>query len=207
MTRPAWADVLRGAAARRRGPEISAQEVARAERLLGFELPEPVRELYRICGNGGGFPAILPLVLPVDGTAERSRNPFDNESSVVDYARIWADDPDPTIKTPHRLLHFYEWGCGLTSCIDVDDPSLRVVRYDPGYELSDEELGKKAGALRKQPGLFEPAFESGVHPRTAFCFLRESDRLEDWFEAWLEGHPGHVMQKMIPQRERWVSPG
>ena len=105
-----------------------------------------------------------------------------------------------TSVTPHRLLEHFEWGCGIVSCIDIDDPLLRVVRFDPGFELEDEAEMQKAAANSASFCPTAPAFATGVDSRMTYCFQRETDSLQAWFALWLEGHSALELQRMLPQR-------
>lgn len=183
---------------------IDEATIKKAELLMGFRLPEQLRELYQRCGNGY-FAGIRPLILPRDLNG-LPLNPFTERASESDSVVFFELAQQAVNKTPPdfdfipwppHLLHFYEWGCGLESCVDRLDPNLRIVRFDPYFEDYSPTPAELSNGL-------VPAFtENTVAAKYNYCFQLESTSLEEWLEVRFEGHSACTLQDMGPQRARW----
>jgi hypothetical protein len=107
---------------------VSDAEIAEAERRLGFQLPELLRELYTCVGDGGFGPGygFLGLIKPVP------IGDFTGESVVELYEIFRAGDPEnPSWSWRERLLPVVDWGCAIRSCIDCSTPALQIFRDEP----------------------------------------------------------------------------
>jgi len=148
----------------------SADAIARAEARLGKPLPALLRTLYLEVGNGGFGPGFG--LLGVAGGF-----PDDRGHDALALWEQWTGEPPPGHQAwafPPRYLPIAHWGCSAYSCVDLDDPAGRVVRFwadrfVPVEEDEDEEIQPTTRATFAQ--LFED----------------EAPSLTDWLERWLAG--------------------
>jgi hypothetical protein len=146
-----------------------------AEQALGFKLPAIFRRLYGTLGYGV-WPGTLTL------------------AEIVHTSEGRAASSDPW---PKGCIDFYAWGCGIGSCIDLRSKRARVVRFDPHFrDVAAPALEDPFDATRI------PAYAPFLTRGSPLLFRRESDSLEDWFAAWLEGHSASDLQGMAPQAAR-----
>ena len=108
-------------------PPASADELAEAERRLGFALPSLLRRLYTEVANGSWGPGYGPTVA-IGGAR------VDLDDGLVDWYRTMRDagaDPDDASWPgwPDRLVAVCHWGCAIWSCVDCS--TGRVIRFDP----------------------------------------------------------------------------
>ncbi|MBD2540945.1 SMI1/KNR4 family protein [Coleofasciculus sp. FACHB-SPT36] len=101
------------------------QHIVATEELLGFQLPDLLREMYLKVGNGGFGPG-YGLIGVKDGMVEAG-------SSITSfYVSSQKTDPDePMSHWPDRLLPICSWGCGIYSCIDCSKPNSPIIVFDP----------------------------------------------------------------------------
>ena len=139
------------------GTCLPENEVKRAEDLLGFRLPELLREIYLNVANGGFGPGygLIPLLPPGDRS----------EGSVVGRYRTNRDETSeeyPTLKWPEGLIHLAHWGCAIYSCVECLQPPFAVLRLDPNAAEED----------------------ANYAPDLVAAVRRESESLEAWFTDW-----------------------
>ena len=144
-------------------PPVSKAELDSAEASLGFRLPQLLRELYHLVGNGGFGPGYGLIELLGSATSK-------GESVVENYLRYRFHNLNLFHPTwPERLLPISEWGCAIGSCVDCSKPDAPVVRHDPHFE-DDDEYGSECTS------------EYGTESLWVEC-----SSLQAWLEAWLEG--------------------
>jgi hypothetical protein len=110
-------------------PPARADELAEAERQLGFPLPSLLRRMYTEVANGAWGPEY-----GANGLIGGAR--VDLDSGLVQWYRDMHDPgPDPEDPTwpgwPHGLIAVCNWGCAIWSCVDCHSPEGRVIRFDP----------------------------------------------------------------------------
>lgn len=146
------------------------EQVVKAERLLGFELPELLRQLYLQVGNGGFGPGYGLISLPGGAT--------DDGDSLIDRyhrCRTVPDDDEP--EWPKGLLMVCHWGCAIYSSVDCARPEAPIIRHDPNVAYS--EIDDLLDENQRWP-------EFG---RLFGASWFEAPSLEVWLEAWLEEKP------------------
>ncbi|TNY36977.1 SMI1/KNR4 family protein [Thermomonospora catenispora] len=104
-------------------PESAVRE---CETLLGRPLPRLLRRCYLELGDGGFGPAYG--IRGVTG-----------EDNIIDayreQQRSWLEEWRPMAE---RLLPVCDWGCGITSFIDIGDPDARMWAIDPNPAPADD---------------------------------------------------------------------
>jgi hypothetical protein len=116
-------------------PPVSQGELARAEEMLGFELPSLLRRIYLEVGNGGFDLAyeLFPL------SDEHSEGDFDailqsylslRSATQEDINAYWKSGEEKPSLWPEKLLMVSDWGCSIYSYIDCASPECRVLRSD-----------------------------------------------------------------------------
>lgn len=101
---------------------VTLEQLLDAEKQLGFQLPEFLRQLYLRVGNGGFGPG-YGLFAVVDGPYYPEHNLVQN---YLEYMRSVPDD----FPWPARYLTICDWGCGFSSEIDWTVPDAPVYRFD-----------------------------------------------------------------------------
>lgn len=138
-------------------PPVSAEQLARVEELLGFDLPALLRSLYLQIGNGGFGPGYGLFALPLGepGCADLvgmywyvrgdARQPDPGKyfnPAMVDEIPLapedeeWDDadqEPDFVWNWPANLLPILSHGCGAYECIDWTKPDEPVFLHDPDF--------------------------------------------------------------------------
>lgn len=99
-----------------------AEDLARAEAMLGFPLPSLLRRIYLEAGNGAF--GLSPLYESV----HELRMPL--IESYVGLRSESGGDENGERRWPEKLLILYDWGCNSYSCLDCAHPEHRVVRND-----------------------------------------------------------------------------
>jgi SMI1 / KNR4 family (SUKH-1) len=115
-------------------PPVSRCDLDEAERLLGFPLPDLLRELYTEVGDGGFGPShgFLPLLKSAPEVKLANGSLPRIESAVELYQLFKEGDPEnPSWSWPDGLLPILDWGCAIRSCADCLTPSLPVIRDEP----------------------------------------------------------------------------
>jgi hypothetical protein len=119
--------------ARRRLPEdaprpATLDEVAEAERRLGFRLPRLLQRMYTDVANGAWGPEY-----GANGLIGGAR--VDVDQGLVEWyqgMRAGPDDEDPAWPGwPDGLVAVCHWGCAIWSCVDCSSADGRVIRFDP----------------------------------------------------------------------------
>jgi len=96
---------------------LGEQDIADAERVLGFVLPPLLRKLYLHVANGGFGPeyTLLPLV-GAGRTATAEHRPLRDS-----HPACW----------PHGLLPILGWGCGMYAAVGCLTPDAPVLLFEP----------------------------------------------------------------------------
>jgi len=118
-------------------PPAAADEVAEAERQLGFALPPLLRRMYTEVANGAWGPEYGANGLIGGARADLDRG-------VVAWYRSSLDSgPDPEDPAwpgwPDGLLAISHWGCAIWSCVDCNSAAGRVIRFDPNVAGGQED--------------------------------------------------------------------
>lgn len=91
----------------------SATMVDAAEEALGFAVPDLLRTVLTVVGNGGFGPGYG--VIGVEGGHES-----DFGTLVKTHQQLKADFESEGPKWPPNLLPFCSWGCNIFSCVECD---------------------------------------------------------------------------------------
>ena len=144
-------------------PTLRKQEVARAERQLGFQLPELLRRLYTEVGNGGFGPGY--------GIYGLDKVTGDEERSLIEGYEIDSNPPQdeyPGVAWPSGLVAVCHWGCGEYSYVNCHTKRGVMYRFD----------------IEK----YDPADPTTVFRRLSDPhFSREAGSIKQWLEMWLSG--------------------
>lgn len=100
---------------------VTAQELAQAEKLLGFALPPMLARLYREVANGCFGPEyqLFPLV-------------GDGRTAVDVYHEERAEsEPGDAPQWPEGVLPILDWGCGMYAAVDCRSPEGTVLVFEP----------------------------------------------------------------------------
>ncbi|MFD4371251.1 SMI1/KNR4 family protein [Streptomyces sp. NPDC058486] len=102
-------------------PAVSGEEVAAAERALGFRLPALLVSLYRDVANGGFGPDYQLLPLTGEG-----------RTVLAEYASARAESAEEeTPYWPAGVLPVLDWGCGMYAAVDCRGEGGPVLLFDP----------------------------------------------------------------------------
>lgn len=130
----------------------SRQEIEEAEGILGFAIPELIKQIFLRIGNGGWALGPGYGLLGLNRlTGDLGDSNMINES--LEFRKIPCFDGWPNI------LVLCDWGCSSLSCADCSDSDVPVYRYNG--ELILESYNKD-----------EPSVD---------LWDIESDTLEEWF--------------------------
>lgn len=102
-------------------PVASEQDLAEAERQLGFALPPLLARLYREVGNGGFGPeyTLFPLI-------------GEGRTAVSEYGTECPAPPaEPSPHWPRGVLPILDWGCGMYAAVDCLQPAAPVLLFEP----------------------------------------------------------------------------
>lgn len=155
---------------------LDEDDIVEAERVLGRRLPDLLRTLYLDVGNGGFGLAIRALLDPEGDPAE---------SSVGVWQRSQSIGRD---RAPRGLLALFPLGCGMESYVDLDDRSLRVVRFDPNAEEVVTRLAYDSLRVSAEQRAF---------------YQWEAPSLQQWLELRLDHRDVGALESMRPQLSRW----
>ena len=101
-------------------PPAAADQVAAAERAIGFALPSLLRRLYREVSNGGFGPC--RAFLGVSGGY-----PDEDIGKGLTLAGVYAACHDPKESLlPDGLVPVLNWGCARRTCLDCTAPEVPV---------------------------------------------------------------------------------
>jgi hypothetical protein len=144
-----------GGPSRPRAP-ITEKELEAFETRTGRVLPTFWCEVLREIGNGGFGPGYGITGLITGAVDDQGMH------ALHLYELLRQPDPeDPRWGWPEHLLPIAHWGCAIQSCIDLTDPSARMIRFDPNGHGPDE------------------GWEC--------AWWLEAETSETWWAAWLEG--------------------
>jgi hypothetical protein len=113
-------------------PPVDAEIVESAESILGFELPELVRQCYLRVGNGGFGPSHGMIGL-WDGYPDDASG-----ACLPELYRYYREETDGS--WPQGLLPLFVAGCGLVDSIDCSAPGFPVVKMDNGLHRTEISL-------------------------------------------------------------------
>lgn len=116
-------------------PPVTEKELVRAERRLGFALPDFLRRVYSQVGNGGIGPSYGLVGIPGGATDDLGRSVVDLYKDYRKYCRkTW----------PERLLPVCHDGCAYYFCLDCSRKAAPVLLFDTTAHLVDKEPWKKS---------------------------------------------------------------
>ncbi len=147
-------------------PPAEETQVAAAEAMLGFRLPELLRRIYREVGNGGFGPGYGLYGVP---TA-----PEDEKASIAGRHRERRQSRKGHA-WPEHLVPLCDWGSGIGSYLDASRPEAPVIRLDPNMPKAD--VAERVPAARH----YDRAARIGDA-----CWV-ECLSLEAWLQAWVDG--------------------
>jgi hypothetical protein len=114
-------------------PSVTAADLAKAEKKLGFRLTELHRRIYREIGNGG-----RSLLEGLYGIPAATGGYFDDGCSLIEWRDRLIDDQF-TALVPH-VVPIVDLGCAQWIAIDCDaDRVLTIIEakyYDLGFDLA-----------------------------------------------------------------------
>ena len=107
-------------------PAPTQQEIAEAERVIGFRLPPALTEIYASRGNGGFGPDYGLLGI-------NSGHVTDQGDTALSLYRLLnsPDSENPNWVWPKHLLPILHLGCAIHYCIDLVTPGNPVIQFDP----------------------------------------------------------------------------
>jgi hypothetical protein len=118
-------------------PPVSPDVLKIAEHRLGFQLPALLRMIYLQVGNGGFGPGCGLIGLPGGATL------YGQDMVGLYLQDILQPPPSPYRPWPRRFMMIGDWGCNITSVMDVTDEQFPIIRfwgdrYEPGepWELA-----------------------------------------------------------------------
>ncbi|MGW0592889.1 SMI1/KNR4 family protein [Streptosporangium sp. NPDC002607] len=102
-------------------PTATAEEVAQAESVLGFELPPLLARLYREVANGGFGPDYR--LFPLRGEGRTAVGVYHEERATAERGEkaYWPVD----------VLPILDWGCGMYAAVDCRSPEGTVLLFEP----------------------------------------------------------------------------
>ncbi|HYG74043.1 MAG TPA: SMI1/KNR4 family protein [Planctomycetota bacterium] len=113
------------------------KEIVKAERTLGFTLPNAVRDIFLKVGNGGFGPEYG--IVGIKGGAK-----LDGCTLETCYAKMRKLEKENAVwRWPERLLPLANYGCGMWACVDCEYQRLPMILWDPN-NLSAELEGNEA---------------------------------------------------------------
>lgn len=119
-------------------PPVSSKAVQKAEKRLGFALPDFLKRIYTEVGNGGFGPAYGLIAIG------KSLPMHSGETLVSTYQEMLTQAKEhPVWHWPKRLLPIAVYGCGMYMCVDCAMPTLPVMLFDPN-NLDDTEENEDA---------------------------------------------------------------
>jgi len=139
------------------GAPAGPEEVASAERELGFRLPSLIRSLYLEIANGGFGPGYGLVGLP-GGVPD-----IDSGKDLISlYSAFRQPDPsDKLWKWPEELLPVANIGCGMYYCLNFRSAAGAITWFEPNPHADGEPWDD--------------------------AFIPLVDSTEGWFRAWLNG--------------------
>lgn len=102
-------------------PVASEQDLAEAEKQVGFALPPLLARVYREVANGGFGPeyTLFPLI-------------GEGRTAVSAYGTECPRPPaEPSPHWPRGVLPILDWGCGMYAAVDCLQPAAPVLVFEP----------------------------------------------------------------------------
>ncbi|MFN0167183.1 MAG: SMI1/KNR4 family protein [Bryobacteraceae bacterium] len=119
-------------------PPVDRETIASAESILGFELPELLRQCYLRVGNGGFGPEHGIIGLEDGYPDDLSGGCL---PQLYQYYREETEEAEETEDPwPPGLLPVFVVGCGLVDSIDCSAPGYPIVRMDNGLKRTEISL-------------------------------------------------------------------
>lgn len=143
-------------------PTVSAAQLNAIEKSLGFALPQIVRSLYVVVGNGGFGPAYG--IVGVRGGAKLEGKTL--ETCYHGMRQLHREHP--MWKWPEQLLPLANAGCGMWSCVDCTYKSLPMILWDPNNLDSDSD-------------------DADARIRWCYSFWDQGMSVKAWLRGWLSG--------------------
>jgi hypothetical protein len=111
------------------------EEIAQAERNLGFAICPLLKRIYFEIGDGGFGPG-QGLIGIGHGYAKH----FGDTADTL-YKKLVAKNPwEPGWYWPNGLLPFCDWGFGTYSCVDCNKPGHPIVYADPVFKEPEDDM-------------------------------------------------------------------
>jgi hypothetical protein len=104
-------------------PPVPAKVLQQAEQRLGFQLPSLLRKLYLEVGNGGFGPGYGLIGLPGGATL------YGQDMASLYLQDIFEPPPAPYRAWPRRFMMIGNWGCNITSVMDLADEQFAIFRF------------------------------------------------------------------------------
>jgi hypothetical protein len=174
-----FAKPLRGHA--RIHPRATPEQITATQAILGFPLPQLLREILLKIGNGGFGPGYG--LIGVDG----GYSDFKGEHLAELAREIGALD--------RRINPICNWGCGIYSCLDCDKPEASVLIFNPEiHALADENLvsvsiispsGEVTKIHERQPRAPRPSIRTPQNLQ----LIPHRPSFEEFISDWAAGHP------------------
>jgi hypothetical protein len=99
------------------------QDLKDAERVLGFKIPETLREIYLTIGNGGFGPGTCAKIV---GVGESGYAPPGSATLPKLYDDMKISAEGFGLQWPDALLPYCEWGAAICSCVDCSESTYPV---------------------------------------------------------------------------------
>ncbi|WP_406210138.1 SMI1/KNR4 family protein [Kitasatospora sp. NBC_01560] len=119
--------------ARPLAPTAGPEDVAGAERQLGFALPTLLGRLYTEVANGGFGPEYY--LFPLTGEGRTAVSAYREEYGTDRDGADGADGASP--HWPRGVLPIMDWGCGMYAAVDCLHPDAPVLLFEPNAGPDD----------------------------------------------------------------------
>ncbi|MGJ6969264.1 SMI1/KNR4 family protein [Streptosporangium sp. G11] len=158
-------------------PPATAEEVVRAEGVLGFGIPPVLARLYREVANGGFGPDYQ--LFPLAGEGRTAVSVYHEERSM--------SQSGGEAHWPADVLPILDWGCGMYAAVDCRSPEGTVLLFEPNgvdgewhraWHLDSESLAGWLEVWLSETGWYEEDADedSEIHPwQTARQRLSEKE--------------------------------
>ncbi|MFI9270917.1 SMI1/KNR4 family protein [Kitasatospora sp. NPDC052896] len=109
-------------------PAAGPDDVAGAERRLGFTLPVLLRRLYTEVANGGFGPDYC--LFPLTGEGRTATSAYRAEYGP-------GQEGGPSAHWPRGVLPILDWGCAMYAAVDCLRPGAPVLLFEPNAGPED----------------------------------------------------------------------
>ena len=125
-------------AKRESGTPASKEDIEEAERIIGFQFPPLLRQIYSEIANGGVGPGYQVLGVSGGHTSD------EGDSIAELYSTLSDEDPeDPKWHWPKGIVPFCHWGCAIYSCFDATREEFPIVWFGPNMRKIGEPMEKQ----------------------------------------------------------------